>query len=407
MVVVNVGFVPQYLDSLGNDELFEFEGYDPTDAYGADRIGFKAAADRLCDEGHRVRTVDVCDVRSLDVCVFVDMNFDYLDRLLSLPDPPRLVYVQREPPSVRWYNTAARLPRYASAFDAVLTWNGDLARSIDRAAEYNIPQYLDPVRGSPPPFEDRKLLVNVSSRKYSNHPEELYSAREDVVQYYDRNYSDEFSLYGRYWNQRPRPEVVYHHHVVNPPVYRTYRGLIEEKSRAYRNHRFALCFENMTGIAGYVTEKLFDCLRAGVVPVYWGADDIESYVPSEAFVDYREFGTPESLHEYLVSVSESEHREYVETARAFLESTASDRVTPGQYAGTVYDAVTGESTARTVPSDLREEISARGLVARLEDAPETLPPHRRVGGVVCAAARHPELVVANPSSVLNPLRSLV
>jgi hypothetical protein len=402
---MNVGVVPQYLDALGENRLFEFDGYDPFQRYGTDRIGFHELRRRFERAGDRIATVDRIDLSTLDRVVFVDMNFDYLDRLLSMDDPPGLVYVMREPPSVRFYNAAANLPRYAAPFDAVLTWNGSLASVDDRYTEYNIPQYLEPDRDGMAPFDERDLLVNVTSRKYSDHPDELYSAREDVIRYYDENHPEAFSLYGRYWNSRPRPEDVYHHRKLRARTYRTYEGLVDEKPSAYHRHRFALCFENMTGIDGYVTEKLFDCLRSGTVPVYWGAEDVDEYVPPEAFVDYREFGSPAALHEYLASVGAAEHGAYLDSAASFLAERP-DAVSPETYAETVYrTTVEAEPSGRgeAVTQGLGEEIVTRGFLERLEDRPASVPLSRALAGVGRTAVSDPGLVLGSPSAVLGPI----
>lgn len=50
----------------------------------------------------------------------------------------------------------------------------------------------------------------------------------------------------------------------------------------------------------YVTEKVYDGLVAGCVPIYLGAPNIDKYIPdSNAIVDYARFGTPAALKEEL------------------------------------------------------------------------------------------------------------
>lgn len=56
-----------------------------------------------------------------------------------------------------------------------------------------------------------------------------------------------------------------------------------EKIDVLRRYRFGLCIEN-TAMPGYVTEKIIDCLIAGVIPIYAGAPDIEQFVPPECFM---------------------------------------------------------------------------------------------------------------------------
>lgn len=51
----------------------------------------------------------------------------------------------------------------------------------------------------------------------------------------------------------------------------------------YSQYKFVLNFEN-SSTDGYVTEKIFNVLAAGVVPVYHGAPDIAEYVNKDCFV---------------------------------------------------------------------------------------------------------------------------
>lgn len=400
---VRAAIVPRNVAALGGDRIFEFDGYDPLDFYGPDRIAFHRLRERFEAHGDEIATVDRVDPATVDVCLFVDTNYDYLDEVLSLDDPPALAYVMREPPSVVPENASANLVRLAGLFDRVFTWNPTLSDTNDRFREYDIPQYLDAADGDDRPFSDRDLLVNVTSRKYSDHPEELYSAREAVIAWYDDHHPEVFTLYGQHWNDPPRPYEIYNYGTFSQPTYETYAGLAETKAGVYRDHRFVLCFENMTGIDGYLTEKLFDCFRAGAVPVYWGAEDIERYVPSETFVDYREFGTPAALHDHLAAVDEAEHAEMVAAAREFLDDAA-ETLGPDQYAEAVHEGVRGLSRERDPPDDLRERVATRGRYERLARHDTDRPLPSVLLGLARTLLRSPDVVIDDPGVVLRALR---
>ena len=56
-----------------------------------------------------------------------------------------------------------------------------------------------------------------------------------------------------------------------------------------RGYRFTLAFENSIA-ADYVTEKLFNPLAAGSVPVYLGAPNVADFAPGErCYLDVRDF----------------------------------------------------------------------------------------------------------------------
>jgi hypothetical protein len=401
---MTTGLVTRSFDSLNQDEVFKFDGYNPLISYGPDRPAFNQLKQTFESNNEAIHTLDLCSLDDITGCIMVDIDYDYLDRLLSLDDPPVLIYVMREPPSVLPENSSTQLIRLASLFDAVLTWNPSLS-VLDSVVEYNIPQYLQPVTGSQPPaFSEQSLLTNISSRKHSDHPEELYSEREVVIRYYDRNHPESFNLFGRYWNQRPRPAEIFYDKQFSYETYQVYRGLAESKRDVYLDHKFALCFENMTGIDGYVTEKIFDCFRGQTVPIYWGAEDIERYVPPETFVDYRDFGSPKALHEYISSIDRDRYQDYLDAADEFISEDA-DHVSTERYAQQIYNAATNteDMISPQFTQSLRQEIAERGARERfIRRSPE------KSFGPYCAALGRqfidsPESVRQNMSLAVRSL----
>eukprot|EP00123_Amoebidium_parasiticum_P016877 comp23620_c0_seq1/m.40216 comp23620_c0_seq1/g.40216 ORF comp23620_c0_seq1/g.40216 comp23620_c0_seq1/m.40216 type:complete len:523 (-) comp23620_c0_seq1:139-1707(-) len=67
-------------------------------------------------------------------------------------------------------------------------------------------------------------------------------------------------------------------------------------------HLFHFAAEN-SDCDHYHTEKLFQALRVGAVPVYMGGKTITDYVPPGSIIDVRDFATPELLADYLKKVA--------------------------------------------------------------------------------------------------------
>jgi alpha-1,3-fucosyltransferase 10 len=64
-------------------------------------------------------------------------------------------------------------------------------------------------------------------------------------------------------------------------------------------YRFTLAFENAVD-PDYVTEKLYEPLAAGSVPVYLGAPNVAAMAPSpKSFIDVRDFAGPAELAAHL------------------------------------------------------------------------------------------------------------
>ncbi len=220
-----------------------------------------------------------------------------------------------------------------SQFDRVLTWRDSLVDNT-KFFKANFSEIRKPI--SSPSFEQRKFLTMICANKTVNHPSELYSARREVVQWYEENEPTEFDLYGFGWDQRAYPLYGSPLSLLNarklrwfrtvgrrPPC--IWRGAVERKQDVYVNYKFAYAFENAKNIDGYILEKIFDPMYAGCVPVYWGASNIEKHVPPECFVDFRKYSSIAEVHEYLMQIDENSYNRYREAATSFLSSDESKK----------------------------------------------------------------------------------
>lgn len=70
------------------------------------------------------------------------------------------------------------------------------------------------------------------------------------------------------------------------------------KLETIARYRFCLALENSIA-PDYVTEKMFDPLLAGTVPIYLGAPNVADFVPPGSYIDATAFGGPAELASYL------------------------------------------------------------------------------------------------------------
>ena len=220
----------------------------------------------------------------------------------------RTVLFTGEPPVVWPRNWDERVHRL---FDVIFTWND---RYVDDEKYHKLHW---PVTSRFPtawgmPFEEKKLLVNVSAHKRSTHPQELYSAREGSIRHFERTQPDGFDLYGFGWDELAEGES----------PFASYRGTVHHKWDLFPRYRFGLCYENMRDEPGWITEKVFDCMRADCVPIYWGASNVERYIDEDAFIDRRKFSSDEELERYLLSVTPDQYESY---RRAISDYLAGER----------------------------------------------------------------------------------
>lgn len=305
----------------------------------------------LQSRGHSFSTIDMEPLEQYDAIVFFDYptKFNkYFRKLLKMKNPPPMYLVLCEPQVIRPDNWIIKNHKY---FRKIFTSNFsfidnkkyvrlNLACKIERNIKY---------------FENinkRKFCTLISSNKYSNGPQELYTKRREAIQWFEQNHPEEFDLYGVDWDRFFIPAMGRANFLLTA-VYKlapwlprinsnvTYRGRIREKRVVLNQYRFAICFENAI-TPGYVTEKILDCFMAGVVPVYLGAPEIERLIPQGAYVDMRNYSTYEELYDHLKSMTPETYQTYLDEIFKFLGGEGVAPWTPECFSKTLVEGCMNE-----------------------------------------------------------------
>jgi alpha(1,3/1,4) fucosyltransferase len=83
----------------------------------------------------------------------------------------------------------------------------------------------------------------------------------------------------------------------------------ERKEKILMDYHFNLCLEN-TNFPYYCTEKIWDSIRFGCLPVYYGTgNEIYEDFPKGSFLDYAELGSIDKLFSYIEQITPDEFRE--------------------------------------------------------------------------------------------------
>ncbi len=96
-------------------------------------------------------------------------------------------------------------------------------------------------------------------------------------------------------------------------------------SKVYKiaDYKFSLAFENAIA-TDYVTEKFYQPLIVGSVPVYLGAPNIEDFAPGDhCFINVKDFSSPRALAKYLkeLDADDARYAEYLQwKKRPFRDS---------------------------------------------------------------------------------------
>ncbi len=234
-------------------------------------------------------------------------------------------FILLEPPLVQVEMYEA-LPKLTAHFEEVYLHNvvGD-GYSLDGVKQECLRQlyWPQPYADVIPEYWDRQQRHNKLVAIAGNHnpggiKPELYSERiKAIATLSKRNGVD---LFGRGWDRWwSRQSIWWPYWRYRRGIISCYRGSCESKLEVLSNYRFCLCFENMP-MTGYITEKIFDCFYSGTVPIYWGAPDIATYVPSEAFIDMRKFSTYHELLDYVLSIGDDQWNGMRQVAKNFLRT---------------------------------------------------------------------------------------
>lgn len=79
------------------------------------------------------------------------------------------------------------------------------------------------------------------------------------------------------------------------------------KLETLARYKFTLAFENAIG-RDYVTEKFYDPLICGSVPIYLGAPNIETFAPGDhCYINVNDFANPRALAEYVRFLAHDEN----------------------------------------------------------------------------------------------------
>ena len=176
-------------------------------------------------------------------------------------------------------------------------------------------------------FNQKKLLIFVGGDKthmFSNEGDENgYLQRKKWSNFCVKNNYD-YEIYGGYsWTKWDDLSSIYKGLV--PLVeddlvdINITRG-ITDKINLIKNYKFYLCYENQINCNGWITEKIFEAFISGCVPIYWGAKNIDLYIPRNCFIDRNKFSSDQEIYNFISYMSEFEYNMYLDNIRNFLKS---------------------------------------------------------------------------------------
>lgn len=208
-------------------------------------------------------------------------------------------------------------------------------------------QLRQPLR---PPWPGRKFACMVSGNKASSHPDELYSRRLEVIRWYDAHHPRLFDLFGTGWTA-PAPSNLAMRVARRLPLLRSllaprlrvFRGTIDNKLDTLAGYRFCFCYENFSSPDGWITEKIFDAMFAGCVPVYWGPGNTPRHIPSGCYIDASTMPDPAAVHAHLAALDDEQCKAIVDAIDNYLKSEQATEFSVATFVTTIAQRLRGAS----------------------------------------------------------------
>jgi len=313
------------------DRLFDLS--DPALNRDDQLLSFHRFRVEMMSQGKQVHTADYLlqgksseeDSEYYSFGILDNFEFIVLQKLAHLA-----AFVIMEPPLVAPALSNA-LPKLTAMFDRVYVHNthgnGYSLDGVDASKlcrlDWPIP-YNDVLQ----PFFDKRdrlqrvVVINGNHRPHFGKAEQ-YSVRIEAMVTLAR--SGVVDLFGRGWDRWWSRESMWMPYWRNRRVLMSiWHGACTSKLEILSNYDFCLCFENMA-MDGLIPEKIFDCFYAGTIPLYLGAPDISTYIPSDAYVDCRKFTSWETMWEEVKTMSSAQVDKMRQAGRDFLCGAQGER----------------------------------------------------------------------------------
>lgn len=278
---------------------------------------FAALRHAIIQRGHNCTMLpDNCRITDPDAWfISLESQRDVKFNFMLMQPKDRCIMLMWEPPAVLADNYN---PIYHVPYKAVFTLFHELV-DYQKYFPLYYPQPFLYMIDDAVPFKRKKLCTMIIGEHTSSNPHELYTARRNIISFFEHNHPENFDFYGNYWT--------YHDHPC-------YKGVIKHKLQYLKQYKFAICYENMR-TQTYITEKIFDILHTGCVPIYWGAEQIEQYIPYRCYILRQDFNSDEDLYQYLNSMSQDEYNSYLQAGKDFFDSPIASNYSISGFVNTI------------------------------------------------------------------------
>ena len=286
-----VGYAPCIIWKLVDGQIFHEEQQCDTTNYG--KVNY-------------IMTNNYTDFEEADIVFFDWQYWDVIDRAPYIDFanfPPRIAHQKWV---LKWlgesigYYPFIGLPQYQNQFDLAIGSPPaimDIPMPLYGFTEEKVLQLANTQPAVP--FDEKPdsyVVILVGNCWPKNNRQDLMQALIDKAN---------ATSYGGCLNNKPLPEGLERNNDAD---------WLGRKMKILGGFPFVFAAEN-SNCMGYVTEKIYNALEVGSIPIYMGASDITDFVPEGSFVDVSKFKDFDEVAEYIKTVDRSQFYKWKEDVK--------------------------------------------------------------------------------------------
>jgi len=147
----------------------------------------------------------------------------------------------------------------------------------------------------------------------------------------------DFDIYGQNWE--PLRSGWFYRFFPEKPIH-NWRGLLKaDKLLTLCRYKFTFCYENFEGDEGYISEKIFDALAAGSVPLCLGDRNLKRWIPANCAVFRGDYPNDRAMLIDLLDWSEDRWMAYRNAGQEFLYSDKAKPFLPDAFADGILEGI--------------------------------------------------------------------
>lgn len=274
-------------------------------------IFFKYLKKFFLSEGYQLNTIDKYEGLENVTAILIyrlDYHLKYLLRALKKNKKIKIYYFALEPPSICHLHNNNILKLWQ--FNQIYSWNDKLS-IINGFQKIYYTSDIQPLFLNEEIFRKRRdKIVAIFSYKRGKKANG-YKLRYNIIhQLSKQNLID---LYGYGWEK-----------CNDKYIRKCYNGVISSKKEILVNYKYCLSFEN-SSFDNYFTEKIFDPISMGCIPLYWGAPNIGEYIDSNLIIKVGMNDNPNLL---LKKVKDFDMKLFLKSREKFVKNYSGSPFNP-------------------------------------------------------------------------------